>query len=159
MITMGERGPVPKPTRLRVLHGARADKVNQAEPLPAAELPFEKPTYLSEIAERKWDELVPHLLSMQLVTPADVDLLAAYCECYARWRTLAKMASKSPPVFNRGGEGQQMVLVRNPLWQQVRDAEAGLRTLAREFGFTPSSRAGMRVGTAMGEIAERLLSQ
>jgi P27 family predicted phage terminase small subunit len=96
---------------------------------------------------------------MQLVSAADVDLLAAYCECYARWRTLAKMASKSPPVFNRGGQGMEAVLVKNPLWAQVRDAEAGLRTLAREFGLTPSSRAGMRVGAAIGEVAERLLSQ
>jgi phage terminase small subunit len=61
-------------------------------------------------------------------------------------------------VFNRGGEGEAMLLVRNPLWAQVRDAEAGLRTLAREFGFTPSSRAGMRVGRQIGDIAERLLS-
>jgi P27 family predicted phage terminase small subunit len=150
---MGERGPVPKPTRLRVLHGG----TELPEPAPA-ELPVAKPEFLSADAERKWDELVPHLLSMGLVTAVDVDVLAAYCECYARWRKLANMAARTPPVFNRGGEGQDMVLVRNPLWQQVRDAEAGLRTLAREFGFTPSSRAGMRAGTAMGAIAERLLS-
>jgi P27 family predicted phage terminase small subunit len=117
-----------------------------------------KPGWLSGEAAVKWDELVPHLLSMQMVTAADTDVLAAYCECYARWRTLARMAARTPPVFNRGGEGAQAVLVRNPLWAQVRDAEAGLRTLAREFGFTPSSRAGMRAGTAMGAIAERLLS-
>jgi len=156
---MGDRGPVAKPTRLRLLHGARPDKVNQAEPLPAAELPVSKPEYLSVDAAAKWDELTPHLAAMQLMTAADVDVLAAYCECWARWKKLAVMAARTPPVFNRGGEGAEMVLVRNPLWQQVRDAEAGLRTLAREFGFTPSSRAGMRVGTAMGEIAERLLSQ
>jgi P27 family predicted phage terminase small subunit len=154
---MGDRGPARKPTRLRILHGSATLADIKAEPL-AADSPVTRPDYLSEMAERKWDELVPHLISMQMVTAADVDLLAAYCECYARWRTLAKMASKSPPVFNRGGQGADMVLVRNPLWAQVRDAEAGLRTLAREFGFTPSSRAGMRVGTAMGEIAERLLS-
>jgi P27 family predicted phage terminase small subunit len=127
------------------------------EPL-AAELPVEKPDWLSTKASAKWDELVPHLLSMQLVTAADVDVLSAYCECYARWRTLAALAARTPPVFNRGEQDGQPLLVRNPVWAQVRDAEAGLRTLAREFGFTPSSRAGMRMGKAMGQIAERLLS-
>lgn len=154
---MGERGPARKPTRLRVLHGAAPEKDVTLEPAPA-ELPVQRPEWLSPDAAAKWDVLVPHLLSMQLVTAVDVDVLSAYCECYARWRKLAGMAARTPPVFNRGGEGAQMMLVRNPLWAQVRDAEAGLRTLAREFGFTPSSRAGMRVGTAMGEIAERLLS-
>jgi len=122
------------------------------------ELPVSKPDWLSADAGDKWDALVPHLLSMQLVTAADVDLLAAYCECYSRWRKLAQLAARTPPVFRRGGEGEDMVMVRNPVWQQVRDAEAGLRTLAREFGFTPSSRAGMRVGKAIGDAAERLLS-
>ena len=124
-----------------------------------ADLPVERPEYLSADAARKWDELVPHLVAMQLITAVDVDTLAAYCECWARWKKLATMAARTPPVFNRGGEGADMVLVRNPLWQQVRDAEAGLRTLAREYGFTPSSRAGMRVGRAIGAVAERLLSE
>ena len=155
---MGERGPVRAPTRLRVLHGARPDKLNPAEPVPAMELPVVKPSWLSADASAKWDELVPHLLSMQLVTAADVDVLAAYVECYSRWKKLAQLAARTPPVWNRAGEGEQPVMVRNPIWQQVRDAEAGLRTLAREFGFTPSSRAGMRMGKAMGDIAERLLS-
>jgi P27 family predicted phage terminase small subunit len=140
-----------------VLHGGDRHDTSAVEPSPA-ELPVVKPDWLSVGAAAKWDELAPHLVAMQLMTAADVDVLAAYCECYARWRTLAKLASRSPPVFNRGGEGNDMMLVRNPLWAQVRDAEAGLRTLAREFGLTPSSRAGMRVGTAIGAVAERLLS-
>jgi len=152
---MGERGPAAKPARLRVLHGGQSAPLPEPEP---ADLPVLKPEWLSRDAALKWDELVPHLLSMQLVTAVDVDVLAAYCECYARWRKLAAYAARTPPVFNRGGEGEAMLLVRNPLWAQVRDAEAGLRTLAREFGFTPSSRAGMRVGRQIGDIAERLLS-
>ena len=157
-MTVGDRGPVKQPTRLRVLHGARPERLNLSEPVPAMELPLSKPDWLSADASAKWDALVPHLLSMQLATAADTDVLAAYCECYARWRKLATLAARTPPVFNRGGEGGEALLVRNPVWQQVRDAEAGLRTLAREFGFTPSSRAGMRMGKAMGDIAERLLS-
>ena len=101
------------------------------------------PGYLSAEAQRKWGELAPHLEVMGVLTAVDVDLLAAYCECFARWRRLAQLAAGSPPVFKRGGakdgggdsEGE-VVFSRNPLWSQVRDAEAALRVLAREFGFT-----------------------
>ncbi len=154
---MGERGPAPKPTKLRVLHGGHPERVNRDEPQPA-DLPVEMPDFLSELAERKWLALAPHLEVMGVLTGVDVDMLAAYCECYARWRRLVTMAAKSPPVFNRGGEGSEMVLARNPLWSQVRDAEAAMRVLAREFGFTPSARSGLRAQAGMTHIAERLLT-
>jgi P27 family predicted phage terminase small subunit len=146
-----------------VLHGGHPERVNKAEPVPA-KLPVIKPPYLSEAASGKWDELAPHLVSMGVVTGVDVDVLAAYCECFARWRRLVGLAASSPPVFRRshpgseGGDEQEMVLVKNPLWSQVRDAEAALRVMAREFGFTPSARSGLRVQGAVSAAAERLLT-
>jgi P27 family predicted phage terminase small subunit len=116
------------------------------------------PEFLSDEAARKWGELAPHLVSMGIVTAADVDMLAAYCECYARWRRLVVLAAKSPPVFKRGGEGEETIFVKNPLWSQVRDAEAALRVIAREFGFTPSARSGLRVAGSVAAAAERLLT-
>ncbi len=154
---MGNRGPAPKPTRLRVLHGGHPERVNHAEPIPAR-LPVVCPPYLSQEATRKWEELSPHLIAMGVVTAADVDLLAAYCECFARWRRVAAMAASSPPVFKRSAEGEELVFVKNPLWSQVRDAEAALRVMAREFGFTPSARSGLRVQGSIASAAERLLT-
>jgi len=156
---VGARGPAPKPTRLRVLHGGHPERVNRNEPSPAA-LPVVMPPYLSSEARRKWEELEPHLVSMGVVTAVDVDLLAAYCECFARWRRLSQLAASSPPVFKRsgGGEEGEVVFARNPLWSQVRDAEAALRVMAREFGFTPSARSGLRVQAGLSAAAERLLT-
>lgn len=156
---MGARGPAPKPTRLRVLHGDHPERVNRREPRPAAG-PVERPEFLSAEAAAKWDVLAPHMEAMGLLTGADVDLLAAYCECYARWRRLVQLAAKSPPVF-RGktdsGDGEP-TFKRNPLWSQVRDAEGALRVLAREFGLSPSARAGLRTEPPPGDAAERLLT-
>jgi P27 family predicted phage terminase small subunit len=140
-----------------VLHGGHPERVNRNEPQPA-DLPVLCPDYLSEMAERKWKELEPHLHAMGVLTAADVDMLAAYCESYARWRRVVTMAARTPPVFKRGGEGDEAVFVRNPLWAQVRDATAELRVLAREFGFTPSARAGLRAEVGVAHIAERLLT-
>jgi len=122
-------------------------------------MPLVPPPYLSEGARRKWEELAPHLVTMGVATVVDADALAAYCECFERWRRLAKMAASSPPVFKRGsGEGEETVFVKNPLWSQVRDAEAALRVMAREFGFTPSARSGLRVAGSVAAAAERLLT-
>ena len=127
-----------------MLHGGHPERVNHDEPVPAR-LPVVKPGYLSQEAGRKWDELAPHLVAMGVVTGVDVDVLAAYCECFARWRRLVQLSASSPPVFKRAGgagpDGEpEVVFVKNPLWGQVRDAEAALRVMAREFGFTPSAR-------------------
>ena len=155
---MGARGPAPKPTRLRVLHGGHPERVNRNEPQPAP-LPVTEPGYLSAVAAAKWRELAPHLEHMGVLTAVDVDLLAAYCECYARWRRVAALAASSAPVFKRGSaEGEDMVLARNPLWSQARDAEAALRVMAREFGFTPSARSGLRAQAGIASAAERLLT-
>jgi P27 family predicted phage terminase small subunit len=118
------------------------------------------PPYLSSEAQRKWAELEPHLEAMGVITAVDVDLLAAYCECFARWRRLSQLAASSPPVFKRGKaeEGEEVVFAKNPLWSQVRDAEAALRVMAREFGFTPSARSGLRVQAGFFAAAERLLT-
>jgi len=153
---MGARGPAPKPTALRVLHGGHRERINRNEPVPAA-LPVVRPPYLSDEAARKWDELEPHLAAMRVITAVDVDVLAAYCECFARWRRLSQLAANSPPVFKRG-EGDEVTFVRNPMWSQIRDAESALRAMAREFGFTPSARSGLRVQGAVSAAAERLLT-
>ena len=155
---MGARGYPARPTKLRVLRGDHPERVNLNEPQPA-DLPVSVPPYLSEEAKRKWHELAPHLLAMGILSGADVDMLAAYCECFARWRRLAQMAAASPPVFRRKGAAgdDETVLVKNPLWGQVRDAEAALRNMAREFGLTPSARAGLH-GAASIAHGERLLT-
>jgi P27 family predicted phage terminase small subunit len=158
---VGARGYSPRPTKLRVLRGDHPERVNLDEPQPA-DLPVSMPPYLSAEAQRKWGELAPHLLAMGVLSGADVDMLAAYCECFARWRRLAQMAANSPPVFRRKGavgeDGEaETVLVKNPLWGQVRDAEAALRNMAREFGLTPSARSGLHAGASIAH-GERLLT-
>lgn len=148
------------PTKLRVLRGGdHPGRVNRNEPRPAAGA-VTAPEYLSEEAARKWAELSPHMESMGLLTGADTDMLAAYCECYARWRRLTQLAAHSPPVFRGKTDSPdgEPTFKRNPLWSQVKDAEAALRVLAREFGLTPSARAGLRAEAGAPDAGERLLT-
>jgi P27 family predicted phage terminase small subunit len=149
---MGRRGPAPTPTKLKLIRGAHPYRVNLDEPVPLA-LAIERPEWLSDLASLEWDRVAPHLVAMGVVTDADVSGLAVYCEAVARWRRLVELVVASPPVVGRKG-----AMVKNPVYAQVRDAAAEVRVWAREFGLTPSARAGIRVEHVVTGDAGRLLT-
>jgi P27 family predicted phage terminase small subunit len=138
---VGRRGPAPTPTKLKLLRGNPGHRKIEPEPLPLDE-PIVKPPWLSELAAEEWDRVIGHLEAMQTVTAADTTALAVYCEAVARWRGLAEVVASSPPVVRHGESG---ILVKNPAYSQARDAAIEVRMFAREFGLTPSARAGIRV--------------
>jgi P27 family predicted phage terminase small subunit len=150
---MGRRGPVGKPTPLRILHGDRPNRINHSEPMPR-DLPTTIPPWLSPLAAAEWHRIADDLDAMGVTREIDSSALAAYCESYARWRTLTEVASKSPPLIaNKHGQ-----LVKNPVYSQIRDASADLRVWAREFGLTPSARSALHNDAGAVAAAERLLS-
>src|SRR5258708_34725619 len=82
---MGQRGPSPKPTALRILQGNPGKlKLNPHEPRPAvAALDLPSPPWLTKKASEVWARLRPDLPWLSV---ADVDMFSAYCSNYARWR-------------------------------------------------------------------------
>jgi P27 family predicted phage terminase small subunit len=149
---VGRRGPAPAPTGLKLVRGDERRRINTDEPKPLPG-PVERPAYLSRLAVEEWDRVAPHLEAMRTLTAVDTTALAVYCEAVARWRGLAEVVAKSPPVIQRDG-----VLVKNPAYSQARDAAIEVRMFAREFGLTPSARSGIRVDVHHhAEGAARLL--
>jgi P27 family predicted phage terminase small subunit len=154
---MGERGPSGKPTALRVLHGDRKDRINTDEPVPPSGLPA-APEGMSDDVRAVWDYTVSILGPMRLATPADRDALACYCEAVVTHRK-ASAGLAQTGIIVRTSRGNTPM--RNPLLAVQRDAAALIRVFAREFGLTPSARAGISLGdgnTSSGAGPERLLS-
>lgn len=152
---MGKRGPAPKPTSLRLLHGDRPSRINTAEPQPR-DLPPERPPWLSPQARDEWDRIVPDLAAMGSVKAVDGAGLAAYCEAVGRFRSSSAVVARTGPlVIGRDGLPH-----KNPAVTQARDASYEIRMWAREFGLTPSARSPLHVEhTVHGELgAERLFS-
>jgi len=151
---VGRTGPAPKPTALRVLHGDRRSRINDAEPRPR-DLPPLKPAWLSPLAAEEWDRIAPDLAAMGTVKRIDAMGLAAYCEAVARLITGAKLVAEAGPLLvDRDGKVR-----RNPAVAQARDASYEMRMWAREFGFTPSARSPLRIDIGAHALpAERLLS-
>ncbi len=143
---MGTRGPIPKPTRLKLLAGeTRPSRVNYAEPIPGGG-PLTPPEDLREEARVVWERVVDALGPTGVLTGADRDILRLYCEAWARYSEAETALSRSGPLM----AGRDGLLVKNPLHQIVRDNADAIKKYARELGLTPAARVGLR-----GEIGDQ----
>lgn len=153
---MGKRGPAPKPTQLRLLHGDRPARINHDEPRPEQGRP-ECPDDASPDVREIWDYTLQQLIVMDIATKADRDALRCFCEAVVTHRKASAILAKSPVLVPGAIKG---TVVRNPAVQIQRDAAAAVRGFAHEFGFTPSARSEIRSGAARtdGTGAERFLT-
>lgn len=151
---MGKRGPAPKPTELRKLHGDRKDRINFGEPQPKQKLP-EPPFDISDEALEVWIYTLQELSHMRVVTGADRDALVAYCEAVVIHRKASRVLASEDVLI----EGQRGNLVRNPAIQIQRDAASLMKSFAAEFGLTPRARSEFAVVDDGGTSeAEQLLN-
>lgn len=160
---MGKRGPAPKPTSLRILHGDREDRINREEPLPE-QAEVTAPSWLDDRARAVWDRLAPDLVAKGVLTGWDVDAFAAFCSVVVRNAdALADVAANGTSLTTVERELSDGTLifrvVKNPAWQVARESASLVATLGGRFGLNPSDRSQIKVGGSRGATqgAERLL--
>ncbi len=156
---MGKRGPQPKPTQLRLLHGDRKDRINTAEPVPRQALP-QCPGDVSPAVREVWDYTLAELSAMRLVSAADRDSLLCYCEAVVVHRNACAVLAKTTVLGETTVlvEGKMGGLVRNPALQIQRDSAAVIRGFAQEFGLTPASRSQIKTEGGRSAPGEDLLT-
>lgn len=82
------------PTTLKLLRGNPGRRpLPKDEPQPA--LGAKPPAWLSEVARREWDRKAPMLEKLGVLTEADEDALATYCELFAAFQYHAKCGNTS----------------------------------------------------------------
>ncbi|MCA9312293.1 MAG: phage terminase small subunit P27 family [Phycisphaerales bacterium] len=142
---MGRRGPAPTPTDILNLRGSWRANVNPDEPQPTKGRP-ERPEWLSEYAAAAWDQLVPELEAMGVLTTIDGHALAVLCQTWGRWRKADEFIQKHGETYTVRDEMGKVRLVKR--FPQVAVASDCVRTLNRffqEFGLTPSARSRITV--------------
>ncbi|WP_051580631.1 phage terminase small subunit P27 family [Pseudonocardia acaciae] len=143
---MGKRGPAPRPTALKLLHGERhLDRINPDEPQPRP-ADLTPPEDAAPAVLAVWRRVVAELEAMNLAFPADADCLRGYCEAVVSHRRACEVLARSG-VLVKGLHGN---LVRNPALQIQRDAALTMLRFAQEFGLTPSARSSIRAAEATG---------
>lgn len=138
-LPMGARGPLPKPTALKVLEGNPGKRpLNRAEPKPRPVAP-KCPAWLLLEAKREWRRVAPELERLGLLTVVDGTALAGYCQAYARWREAEAALSEHGLTF---ATDKGYVCVRPEVAIAQRSLQL-VKGFCAEFGLTPSSRGRM----------------
>lgn len=143
---MGKRGPRPQPTKLKILRGNPGNRpLNQSEPEPPADGVL-MPPHLGEVAIARWRELLPMLQAVKVMTRADVEALARYCDTYEWWlatRAKLKKEGDTYPILNDKGEIKY--IAQRPEVSIAHKLAVQLRQLEQDFGLNPSARTGLHV--------------
>ena len=137
---MGERGKPRQPATLRLLNGARLDKVNQHEPIPSDALPVcpdDEPQDVRDV----FTATVRHLEQMKIASAADTEQLLVYCWAVVMHRRASALMIGGDLLIEGAMGGQ----VKHPALQIMRDAANTIKVYAAQFGLTPSARAGLEV--------------
>ena len=156
---MGKRGPKPIPSATAKRRGTlRADR-RANEPAPPNEAPT-KPTWVQGLAAKHWRKIAPWLKESGLLTVLDTIALGLMCNALADYFEAGEVVEsaakendgvKFVSITDKGNVIQHPAVgVQNKAWERV-------VKLLREFGMTPSSRAGMAITNAKGEDQDPLL--
>ncbi|MCH7780243.1 MAG: phage terminase small subunit P27 family [Acidobacteria bacterium] len=139
---MGRRGPPPTPTHLKVLHGNPGKRpINWREPRPRQNVP-RCPAWLNKDAKAAWKRMVPTLRDMGVLTVADGEALAAFCQTYARWRQAEEFLDQHGMVYPlRDEKGNVRCMQQFPQVSIARNLLLLMRSFLQEFGMTPASRS------------------
>ena len=119
------RGPKPLPRNVVELRGNPGKRpLNEDEPViqPITELP-EPPRKLKLEAKREWKRVIPYIIGNRLVGEESLSVLATYCTLHAAM-VLAEKKGELPPAAYI----------------------SQYRSLAGEFGLTPSARTRIKAG-------------
>ena len=152
---MGQRGPVPAPTKLKLLHGeTRPSRLGPPDPQPREELP-EPPGWLTPTAREIWDRTVSELEAMGLAFAADRDSLVVYVNAVVNHARAQQLLDQSGVLL----KGEHGGVVRNPANTVVNHNAAIIARFAREFGLTPSARVGLTGEPAEIEESRRVAAR
>ncbi|NLZ02696.1 MAG: phage terminase small subunit P27 family [Pirellulaceae bacterium] len=155
---MGKRGPTPTPSETLKRQGRYRPDRRKCEPeAPAANA--RKPAWIKGLAAKHWKQIAPLLIDAKLLTVLDTVALGLLCDALAEYleageivEAAAKDGVKFIATTDKGNVIQHPAVgVRNKAWERV-------VKLARQFGMTPSARAGMAIANAADEQRDPLLT-
>lgn len=141
---MGKRGPRPEPTIIKIAKGNPGKRrLNESEPKPAADA-IQPPDWVTGVARSKWDEVVPKLIGMGVMTNADIDTIARYCTMHEQYVKYLEQVRRGLDVLViRDEKGKVKYMQSTPAATMMTKLAASMLRIEQEFGLTPSARSGL----------------
>jgi P27 family predicted phage terminase small subunit len=113
---------------------------------------LDPPSFLTELAQAKYHEVAPMLHRNRLLTEADTDTLAVYCQTWARY-VEAETRLQTEGATTRAASGYEQV---SPWVTIAKNCRADLLKLGDRLGLNPSARG--RIAVERPETRDELLA-
>jgi P27 family predicted phage terminase small subunit len=142
---MGRTGRPRKPDAIKKLEGNPGHRpLNMAEPrFPAL---ISCPNWLTGEGKSEWRRVIGVLSKVPgLLTSVDRSVLASYCQSYARWRQAEHHLEEEGSTVTITGQHGYCAEQPSPWVSISKTYHDAMMRSAREMGFTPSARSGVRV--------------
>ena len=139
----------PKPVELKKLEGTyRKDRDKSPNLKPTMEISLEVPDDLNEWGQKLWGEIFSEYGKVGLITRVDLGSFHSLCSWYGIFREAedivrAKGLEVEEEVYDKNGQVVGTKTVTNPMIMVMDKAQKNYFAMAKEFGVTPSSRAGL----------------
>lgn len=155
---MGQRGPAPKPTAIKILEGNPGkQKLNKDEPKPEllSKVP-NPPARLLPEAKKEWKRLAPAMVALGLLTEVDLSAFAELCQNYAYYlaadKEITAQGANGPLVMQTAPSGY---VQKHPLLGLRKQYYDTWRKALADFGLTPASRSRLAVATGDADGTKR----
>lgn len=99
---------------------------------------------MTGVAREKWDNVVPKLKAMGVMTNADVDTIARYCTMHEQFVKYLDQCRRGLDVLViRDDAGKVKYMQSTPAATMLSKLAASMLRIEQEFGLTPSARSGL----------------
>lgn len=140
-------GRKAKPVELHVIGGNKS-RLTKAEIEARQENKVEPktdkircPSWLDKVARSKWNSLVKELKELDLMTNIDTDAMATYCDAYSQYVECTMIIREEGLMVEYTNKAAETNKVPHPLLTKKKQLHDQMRSIAIEFGLTPSARA------------------
>lgn len=149
---MATRGRKPKPTAIKILEGNPGKRpLNRFEPTYRKKAP-PCPSWLCDEAKREWRRLARTMESMGVLTEADMETFATYCDAYSKWKEATEFLDQHGTIFKTPSGYIQQV----PQVSIAQTYSKIMTKIATEFGLTPASRSRIIAGNGEGGVVDEM---
>ena len=138
-----------KPKALKQIQGTyRKDRDKNIALKPSIEIGLQAPEDLNEWGQKLWTEIFSEYGNIGLITRVDLGSFHSLCSWYGIFREAedlvrAKGLEVEEDVYSAKGELVGTKTITNPMIAVMDKAQKNYLAMAKEFGVTPSSRAGL----------------
>ncbi|MFP7695253.1 phage terminase small subunit P27 family [Bacillus subtilis] len=108
------------------------------------------PTWLDKVGKKEFKRVAALLTEVEIITEADISMLAAYCNAYSQYVSISKIIEEDGIMVHTEGKDEddnpiKLVGEEHPLLKRQKNYFDQMKSAANDFGLTPSARAKLAI--------------